>query len=54
MIEEVAPLPSGEYARRFVEVAVDGQYLRCLVYEIDSRRVQGRPLIASGDWLQRR
>ena len=54
VIEEVAPLPSGEYARRFVEVAVDGQHLRCLVYEIDSRRVQGRPLIASGDWLQRR
>lgn len=53
-IEEVAPVPSGEYARRHVDVEVDGQPLLCLVYEIDARRVQGRPRIVTGDWLRRR
>ena len=54
VIEEVAPVPSGEYRRRCVEVEVAGQRLRCLVYEIDPARVPGRAVIASGDWLQRR
>ena len=54
VIEEVAPVPSGEYRRRCVEVEVAGQRLRCLVYEIDPQRVQGRAVIASGDWAQRR
>lgn len=54
VIEEVAPVPSGEYARRHVELVLDGRPLRCLVYEIDSLRVRGRPRITTGDWLQRR
>lgn len=54
VIEEVAPVPSGEYARRQVELEVDGRPLRCLVYEIDAQRVQGRARIQTGDWLQRR
>lgn len=54
VIEDVAPVPSGEYARRHVELEVGGRQLRCLVYEIDAQRVQGRPRIPSGDWLQRR
>lgn len=54
VIEEVAPVPSGEYRRREVEVEVAGQPLRCLVYELEPRRAQGRAVIASGDWLQRR
>lgn len=53
LIEEVAPVPSGEYARRHVAVEVAGQRLPCLVYEIDPQRVQGAPRIASGDWRQR-
>lgn len=52
-IEEVAPVPSGEYLRRHVDLDLDGRPLRCLVYEIDPRRVQGRPRIVSGDWRQR-
>lgn len=54
VIEEVAPVPSGEYARRQVELVLDGRRLRCLVYEIDPQRVRGWPCIATGDWLQRR
>lgn len=54
VIEEVAPVPSGEYARRHVELVLDGRPLRCLVYEIDPARVSGRPRITTGDWLQRR
>ena len=54
VIEEVAPVPSGEYTRRHVEVELDGRSVDCLVYEIDPQRVQGRPHIASGDWRQRR
>ncbi len=54
-IEEVAPVPSGEYARRHVDVELDDRRrLNCLVYEIDPMRVQGRPRIASGDWRQAR
>lgn len=52
-IEEVAPVPSGEYMRRHVELELDGQRLRCLVYEIDPQRVHGRPRILSGDWRRR-
>ena len=54
VIEEVAPVPSGEYVRREVDVPLNGQTLTCQVYEIDPPRVQGRPRIDGGDWLQRR
>lgn len=54
VIEAVAPVPSGEYLRREVEVSLRGRALRCLVDEIAARRVQGCAVIASGDWLQRR
>ncbi len=53
VIEEVAPVPSGEYTRRFVQVELDGRPLACLVYEIAPQRVQGVPCIVSGDWLRR-
>ncbi|MCA3237202.1 MAG: gamma-glutamylcyclotransferase [Curvibacter sp.] len=52
-IEEVAPVPSGEYARRHIDIEVDGQVLRCLVYEIAAVRIEGRPRIPHGDWPQR-
>lgn len=54
VVEEVAPVPSGEYTRCHIEVALEGQQVACLVYEIDPQRAQGRPRIASGDWLLRR
>jgi gamma-glutamylcyclotransferase (GGCT)/AIG2-like uncharacterized protein YtfP len=54
LIEEVAPVPSGEYARRHLDVDVAGRALSCLVYEIAGARVLGCPRIAGGDWLQRR
>lgn len=54
VIEDVAPVPSGEYRRRFVDLEVRGQRLRCLVYAIDPARVQGRAVIASGDWSRQR
>ncbi len=53
VIEEVAPVPSGEYTRRHLDVEVPGQTLHCLVYEIHPARVRGCALIDSGDWLQR-
>jgi gamma-glutamylcyclotransferase (GGCT)/AIG2-like uncharacterized protein YtfP len=53
VIEDVAPVPSGEYVRRHLEVEVAGRTLSCLVYEINPQRVQGCPLVPSGDWLQR-
>lgn len=52
LIEEVSPEESSsEYRRRFIEVRVAGRTLECLVYEINPRRVQGRPVISSGDWV---
>ncbi len=54
VIEEVAPVPSGEYLRREVALTVSGVVVSCLVYEIAPDRAHGRPRIASGDWLRRR
>lgn len=53
VIEEVAPVASGEYERRHLKVEVAGRLLRCLVYETHPARVRGHALISSGDWLQR-
>ena len=54
VIEEVAPVPSGEYQRRHLDVRVRDRVLRCLVYEVAASRVLGCPRIASGDWVQSR
>ncbi len=53
-IEEVWPVPTGEYAKRVLPVQVDGVPIDCIVYEIDASRTVGRPVITSGDWVQRR
>ncbi|MES2364039.1 MAG: gamma-glutamylcyclotransferase family protein [Pseudomonadota bacterium] len=63
-IEEVWPQQTGEYARREVEVrleppqacvaGIESGVVACLVYEIAPRRAQGKPVIASGDWVQYR
>lgn len=52
-LEEVAPVPSGEYVRREVLVDVGTQQLACLLYEIAPQRVLGQPVLAHGDWVRR-
>lgn len=51
-IEEIVPGPDSEYFKRELQLTVQGQPLRCLVYEINPRRVQGLRPIAHGDWLR--
>ncbi|NQW95280.1 MAG: gamma-glutamylcyclotransferase, partial [Polaromonas sp.] len=53
-IEEVWPQQTGEYSRRNVVVQCAGESLTCLVYEVASPRTQGRAVISSGDWVDRR
>ena len=59
-IEEVWPQQSGEYAKLEVMVCVQNsarhapEIVNCLVYEVSALRARGKPLIASGDWLQHR
>ena len=59
-IEMIRPEPTGDYAKREVELAVtlapaeaaaSPSRLRCIVYEISPSHAHGRPLIASGDWI---
>ncbi len=56
-IEEVWPQQTGEYQKREVTLlsaqAHGGEplELRCFLYEINPVRTLGRPVIASGDWL---
>ena len=60
-IEEVAPKPSGEYAKRQLLVHLEPSLatnegrpacvLTCLVYEVTQGRVAGCPVISSGDWV---
>lgn len=52
-IEEVFPQATGEYAKREMDVLVDGATVRCIVYEINPARTAGKPLMAGGDWFQR-
>jgi gamma-glutamylcyclotransferase (GGCT)/AIG2-like uncharacterized protein YtfP len=51
LLEEVEPDGSGEYIKRDVKVQAGARELVCLVYEIHPKRIAGRPVIASGDWL---
>lgn len=51
LLEEVKPDDSGEYIKREVTVQAGAKELVCLVYEIHPKRIVGRPVIASGDWL---
>jgi gamma-glutamylcyclotransferase (GGCT)/AIG2-like uncharacterized protein YtfP len=57
-IEEVWPQPTGEYAKQAVRVKLagaDGVEFEqvCLVYEIAEDQLDGKRVIASGDWLKR-
>ncbi|WP_309682318.1 gamma-glutamylcyclotransferase family protein [Polaromonas sp.] len=59
-IEEVWPQPNGEYLKREVLVRLEarsfegGREIVCVLYEIAPGRATGKPLIASGDWVQYR
>ena len=68
-IEEVWPQQTGEYAKREVAVWLDAAAsstpgepesgsaageLMCVLYEIAPERTQGKPIIASGDWVVHR
>lgn len=53
-IEEIYPQQTDEYFRREVEVVLDGQAVPCLVYEINSVYVAGKPVLAQGDWMAAR
>jgi gamma-glutamylcyclotransferase (GGCT)/AIG2-like uncharacterized protein YtfP len=60
-IEEVAPHPSGEYAKRQVPVLLETSHLpdagqstrqlTCLVYEVAPDRAAGCAVISRGDWI---
>ena len=41
----------GEYIKRELKVQAGARELVCLVYEIHPKRIVGRPVIPSGDWL---
>lgn len=51
LLEEVKPDDSGEYIKRELKVQAGAKELVCLVYEIHPKRIGGRPVIPSGDWL---
>ncbi len=53
-IEELYPQQTHEYSKREVSVAVAGRTLTCLVYEVNPDVAQGRPVLASGDWVRDR
>ncbi|MFM9880017.1 MAG: gamma-glutamylcyclotransferase [Burkholderiaceae bacterium] len=52
-IEGLLPQDSGEYAKRDCDVRVAGKLLRCLVYEINPRRLTAARLINGCDWSAR-
>jgi gamma-glutamylcyclotransferase (GGCT)/AIG2-like uncharacterized protein YtfP len=51
-IEGVVPGEAGEYAKREVDVPVEGRPVRCFLYEIEPQHVAGREPIAHGDWIR--
>ena len=53
-IEEIYPQQRDEYFKREVRLTVGARQLACLVYEINAAYVKGKPVIASGDWVQGR
>jgi gamma-glutamylcyclotransferase (GGCT)/AIG2-like uncharacterized protein YtfP len=53
-IESEYPAQPDEYAKRMIQVQVDGQVRDCCVYEINPTYTVGKPIIASGDWVKDR
>jgi gamma-glutamylcyclotransferase (GGCT)/AIG2-like uncharacterized protein YtfP len=50
-IEGIVPGEDSEYFKRDLDIEVQGRSLRCFLYEINGRRVQGRQRIGHGDWI---
>ncbi len=53
-IDELYPQQRDEYRKRLIPVVVHGSSLLCIVYEINPTYVQGRPVLAGGDWVAER
>lgn len=53
-IEAEYPALPDEYAKRSVQVLLDGREVTCFVYEVNPQYVAGKPVIASGDWVKDR
>jgi gamma-glutamylcyclotransferase (GGCT)/AIG2-like uncharacterized protein YtfP len=53
-IEAEYPAQPDEYVKRDIAVVIQGQTLSCCVYEISPAYTQGKPVIASGDWVKGR
>jgi gamma-glutamylcyclotransferase (GGCT)/AIG2-like uncharacterized protein YtfP len=50
-LEGITPTADDEYFKREISIALNGQPQLCLVYEINPALTLGKPVIASGDWL---
>jgi gamma-glutamylcyclotransferase (GGCT)/AIG2-like uncharacterized protein YtfP len=53
-IESEYPAQPDEYFKRQITVQVNGEPLKCNVYEINPSYVVGKPVIDSGDWVRDR
>ena len=51
VLEEVAPVPSGEYQRVTVEVLCGEQKLVCEIYELSREFAERSQLLDQGNWL---
>jgi len=51
-LEEVAPVPSGEYQRVQMEVQCAGQPLDCEIYELSADFAAQSTVIDEGDWVK--
>ena len=51
-LEEVAPVPSGEYQRIQMEVECAGQKLVCYIYELSEHCAAQSTVIEEGDWVK--
>jgi len=52
VLEEVAPVPSGEYQRIQIKVECVGQQLFCEIYELSANFAEQSPCIHEGDWVK--
>lgn len=50
-LEMILPEPTGEYLKREMPVQVGSLWQDCIVYEISPAHAEGKPVIASGDWI---
>lgn len=52
ILEEVAPVPSGEYQRIQIDVECAGQELVCDIYELSAHLAAQSTVIEEGDWVK--